>query len=144
MLFRSVRSEQALGRADHVQQIVQFRANPAENSKAKLDKQRWFIQFAIKKMSKIVEMANVVTFEFEPCPKTFAEPVEYCFHITKGVAEHSIPRSLEKWQFPIELPRLYTLDHWEQPDVNRAHIQRRHFRCDRLWGGNRRFERTIR
>jgi hypothetical protein len=46
--------------------MIDFSPDPAQNTQAKLDEQRWLIEFALDEMGEIVEVSDIVAFKLEP------------------------------------------------------------------------------
>src|SRR3546814_9212566 len=60
------RSEESVGGALHVHDIVGMAADPAQNAEAGLNEERRFHQSTVQEMGKIIEVARVIAFKLEP------------------------------------------------------------------------------
>ena len=84
-----------------------------------------------RKWLEIVEMGGVVALELEARPRA-AKGAQHEFDVLIGIAEHEIARVLERLLLPVVLESLEAVKHREQPEIHRAHVERRHFRPERL------------
>ena len=124
-------AEQAIGGALHVHHILGVRADAAENAEHGLDEQRRLDQAAVKEMREVVEMAGVVALELEARSVSRAG-LQDEFDVLEGVAEDEVARVLQRLRFPVVLEILEALEHREEPEVHRAHVERRDLRLERL------------
>ena len=77
----------------------------------------------MKKVMQIVEMAGVVALELVARARR-VQRVERVADILEAVAEHEIVRALEHVRLPVVLELLVALEHREQAEIHRAHVER--------------------
>src|SRR4029077_6859354 len=104
-------AKELVGNALHMDEVFRARTDTAENAKDRLNEKRRFDQASIEKMREIVEVADIVAFEFEtraaPLPQIFQDPLD----ILESVAEDKVPRHFQELWLPGMLPILVSADH---------------------------------
>ena len=102
---------------------------PPEEAKDGLDKEWRLDEAPVEKMRQAVEMADVVAFEFETCVVVRTRP-QHEFDVAEGVAKHAVPAVLKALRLPRMLELLVAVEHVEQADVHRPHVEGRDFRLE--------------
>src|SRR5271157_4796395 len=126
-----MRSEQAVGRALHVEDVFGMRSDASEDAKHRLHEQRRFDEPALQEMREVAKMGGVVTLELEARPGV-AERTQHKLDVLEGVAEHEIARVLERLRLPIVFEGLEAVEHREEAEVHRAHVERGDFGLENL------------
>ena len=134
-------AEQPLGGVAHDQHILRFGADAAEDAEDRLHEERRLDELAIEEVGERVEMADIVAFEFEAHAVALAEPLQYELDIAEGVAEDEVLRALEMLALPFMGEFLVAREHREEPEIHRAHVERRHLGRHAFGGGEPLVER---
>src|SRR5579883_2411892 len=106
--------------------VFGMRADAAEQAKHGLHEEGRLDQLAIGEMGEIVEMRDVVTFEFEARAVAVAR-LENVLDILEAVAEDEIARRLQMRLLPIEFEILVFGEQMVEAEIDRAHIERSDF-----------------
>ena len=114
-----------------MQHILGMRPDAAQDSEHRLNEQRRAHQTALQKMGQVVEMRGVVAFKLE-AGATIAQSVQDEFDVLEGVAEDQIARILQRLFLPVMLEVLETVQHGEQAEIHRPHVERGDFRLEDL------------
>src|SRR5690606_37624662 len=93
----------------------------AENAEYALHQKRRLDQLAVGEMGQVVEMADVVTFEFEARPVR-AELDDAPLDLLERVGKDEIARHLQIGGFPCMLERPDLLGRGEEAEIERAHV----------------------
>ena len=97
-------------------------SDTTKNAEYTLDKHRFFNKSAISEMREIVEVSNVIAFEFKPGPVFFTDGENFLdFH--EGISENQVPCSFEVLFFPVMLEFLEAGEHRIKAEINGSHIQ---------------------
>ena len=108
-------------------QIVQIRANPAQNAKDHLDENRPFNPSLIHHPRKVIKMAQIIAFKFKPRAVALAQFLDRVFDVGKCVSENKVPRHAQKFGFPVMFPFAVFVQHWENSEIDGSHIHAGHF-----------------
>ncbi|MNV70239.1 hypothetical protein D3C71_1631910 [compost metagenome] len=110
--------EEAVGGSLHVHQILRVCRDATEDTERELDEQGAANQSALEKVGQVVEVPDVVAFEFELCAMRrshiFQQPLDVC----EGVAEDPMATGFEVVRFPAVLPRRIPGCQAEDPEVH--------------------------
>src|SRR3954470_8777011 len=74
-------------------------------------------------MRESVEMAYIVALDLKPGAVLGARG-EDVLDIREGVAEYPVFRSIQIRVFPLVLELLEAIEHWIEPEIHGAHVQR--------------------
>ena len=129
-------AEQPIGRALHEQQVVEIGTNAAENAEDKLHEHRRPEHAAIDAMREVVEMAGVVALVLEFDAVAFAEKLGDLLDVAKRIGEDVSVGIGEIALLPIVFPVLEAPRHRIEREVHRSHVERAHFRRQKLRGGD--------
>jgi hypothetical protein len=80
-------------------------------------------------MSKVVKMADLVTLELEP-RAVRRQSGDRVLDILEGIAEDQVACALKIQPLPSMLERLEAVQHGEQSEIHRSHVQRGKFRLE--------------
>ncbi|MNY49520.1 hypothetical protein D3C86_1849530 [compost metagenome] len=84
-------------------------------------------------------MSDVVALELEPCRVLAARPQDV-FDVGERVLENAVPGAFEVRAFPFVVERLESGQHRKEPEIDRPHVQRHHFRAEPDCGAQALFE----
>ena len=101
-------------------------ADSAAQAKHRLNQQRWLDELAIDKMRGRIKMANVVTLDLKARVILTAR-FQDISDVFKRILEHPIVAIREIRALPIVFEIFVTPEHFIQPEVHRAHVERRDF-----------------
>ncbi|MCY1521447.1 hypothetical protein D9M68_562600 [compost metagenome] len=121
-------TEELVGDAFHVRQVLRIRTDAAEHAEDELDEEVPGHQAAVAEMRQRIEMADVITFKLEASAAALAKPRQDEFHVGEGVLEDGAPRCFKKLRFPFVFPLRRLVERRKQSEVHRPHVQRTHFR----------------
>src|SRR5216684_5296750 len=122
-------AEQLVGDALHMRKVLGIGPDAAENAEDRLHEERRLDQLAVEKMSKRIEVADIVALEFELRAATLAELLKNMLDIFESIPENEIPRVFQVLRLPVEFPFLVTLKHGVEAKIHRAHIERADLRA---------------
>ena len=122
-----IRAKQFVRDCVHMHQIVQIRANPAQNAKDHLDENRPFDPTLIQHPRKVIKMPSIVAFKFKSCAVALAQFFDRIFDAGKCVAENEIPHHAQKFGFPVVFPFALFVQHRENSEIDGPHIHAGHF-----------------
>ena len=111
------------------QQIARLRADAAQNAKDRLHEQRRLDNLAVQAIGQIVQMTNIVTFEFEPRAVAFTKLLDNARDIFEGVAENEIIGVFQIRLLPGEFPIFHAGGGGGNIKVHAAHVQAAHLRA---------------
>src|ERR1700728_656835 len=111
--------------------VLGMRTDSAQDAKHGLDEKRRLDEAALKEVIEVIEMPGVVALELE-ARSGAAERAQHEFDVLERVAEDEVARVLERLRLPIVLEGLEAVEHREEPEVHRAHVERRHLRLESL------------
>src|SRR5579875_911997 len=120
-------AEQAVRRSFHMHHIFRMRADAAQNAEHGLHEQRRLHQTALQEMRKIVKMPHIVAFKLK-AGAGIAQLLERVFDIGKRVAENQVSRTFQMLPLPLKFEFLKPIEHREEAEIHRAHIERGNFR----------------
>ena len=106
-----------------------MRADAAEDAEHGLHEERRLDQPALEEVGEIVEMGRVVALELE-ARAGVAERPQHELDILVGVAEHEVARIFQRLSLPVVLKGLETVQHREEAEIHRAHVERSDFRLE--------------
>ncbi len=129
-------AEELVGDALHMRDVLGIGADAAEDAEDRLHEERRLDEAAIEEMREVVEVADIVALELEARAAALAQLLQDVFDVLEGVSEDEVARVLEVLALPVVLELLVALEHGEEPEIHRAHIERAHFRL----GAQRRSE----
>jgi predicted RNA-binding protein len=128
MVANAIWSEQPIGGAPLVHQVLWVSADRAAQAKDGLNEQRRFHEATLEEPGQSVKMADVVALELEAGAVRLADVLEDVFDVGEGVLEDQFPGAFEERLLPVVLPL-------GQAEVDRAHVERGHLRLQ-LPGGD--------
>src|SRR5260370_5503590 len=128
--------EELVGDALPMRDVLGIGADAAEDAEDRLHEERRLDEAAIEEMREVVEVADIVALELEARAAALAQLLQDVFDVLEGVSEDEVARVLEMLALPVVLELLVALEHGEEPEIHRAHIERAHFRL----GAQRRSE----
>src|SRR5437763_1591561 len=102
--------------------VLGMRADSAEDAEHSLDEERRLDEAALEEMIEVVEVPGVVALELEARPR-IGKRAQDEFDVLERVAEHEIARVLERLRLPIVFEGLETIEHREEPEIHRAHVE---------------------
>src|SRR3954462_8895967 len=80
-------------------------------------------------MRQRIEMADVVAFELETRPVALSQIPQDPFDILECIPEYEVAAAFEMLRFPVVFEALVTVQHREQAEVHRPHVERGHLRA---------------
>ena len=111
------------------QQIAWLRADAAQNTEDRLHEQRRLDNLAVQAIGQIIQMPDIVTFEFEPRAVAFTKLLDDARDIFKRVAENEIVCVFQIRLLPREFPVLHAGGGGGNIEVHAAHVQAAHLRA---------------
>ncbi|KAG0922615.1 hypothetical protein G6F31_019849 [Rhizopus arrhizus] len=120
-----------------------MRADAAQDAEHGLDERRRLHQPAVDEVRQVVEVADVVALEFEARAIGVAERQDG-FDVLIGVAEDQRAAVLQVFPFPVMLEVLEAVQHREQAEVHRPHVQRSQFGLEGRSRAHALFHRHVR
>ena len=117
-------AEEPIRGALHVGDVVGMRSDAAEDPEHALDEQRRLDHTALQEMRGRVQVADVVALDLEASPVVGTRG-EDVLDVLERVLEDAVLRSRKVRPLPIELERREALEHRIEPEVHRAHVERR-------------------
>ena len=115
-------AEQAVGDPLHVHQVLDVRADAAEDPEDRLHEQRRLDQPAVHEVGEVVEVAGVVALELE-AGAARADLAHDRLDVGERVLEDEVARHLEVRLLPVVLELRDPGGHREDPEVEAAHVQ---------------------
>jgi hypothetical protein len=97
-------------------------ADTAQDAEHRLHEQRRLDEAALEEMRQVIEVPDVVAFELEPGVVVSAG-LQHEFDIPERVAENEIAGAFQVRLLPIEFEILVAVEHREQGEVHRAHVE---------------------
>ena len=101
-----------------------MRTDAAEDAEDRLHEERRLDELALEEMRQRVEMTDVVALELEARAVLLAELAQHELDVLERVAEDEVAAILEVGTLPGMLEFLVALEHREQAEVHRAHVER--------------------
>src|SRR5262245_62168846 len=99
-----------------------MRADAAENAEHALHEERRLDEAAIDEVRERVEVTDVVALDLE-AGAVLRAGREDVLDVLERVLEHAVSRAFEMRVLPIVFERLMALQHLEQAEVHRPHVQ---------------------
>src|SRR5215469_9581206 len=121
-------------------EIFRVGADTAEYAKDRLNEKRRLDHAPVEKMREIVEVADIIAFEFKTCAATLPQIFQDPLNILESVAKDKVPRHFQELRLPGMLPFLVPADHRIEPEIHRPHIERAHLGLGAQWRGKALFE----
>src|SRR5260221_12232428 len=121
-------AEKLVGDALHVRDVLGIGADAAEDAEDRLHEEWRLDEAAIEEMREVVEVADIVALELEARAAALAQLLQDVFDVLEGVSEDEVARVLEVLALPVVLELLVALEHGEEHEIHRAHVERAHFR----------------
>src|SRR6185437_15571393 len=81
-------------------------------------------QLAVEEMRQRVEMADIVAFELELRAAALAKRLKDLLDILEGIPKNEIPGILQMLGFPVVFPLLVAIEHGEEAEIHRPHVER--------------------
>ncbi len=88
-------------------------------------------QPALQEMGEVVEVRSVVALELE-ARAAVAQGPQHELDVLEGVAEHQVARIFQRRRLPVMLEVLEPVQHGEQAEIHRAHVEGGDFRLEDL------------
>src|SRR3546814_20346807 len=104
-----------------------MRPDAAEQAETRLDEQRRLHQSFLVEIVQIVEVAGIIAFEFI-ARAGCVECIQRKTNVLEAVAEDEVMAALQHRRLPLMLELLEALEHGEQAEVHRSHVEARHLR----------------
>ncbi len=102
-----------------------MRADAAQDAEDALDEQRRTDHLAVQEMTEVVQVADVVALALES-GVVLRAGAEDLADVLEGVLEHQVAAVLQVVALPLVLELLVAVQHREQAEVDRSHVQRCH------------------
>ena len=116
-------AKELVRRVVHMDQMIRVGPHAPQNAKHHLDKERRFDKPLIHEPFDVVEMAQIVAFEFELRSMVVAKFFNGIADCLKRVWKDEILGHFQKRAFPVMLELGVFLQHRENAKVHRPHVQ---------------------
>ena len=103
-------------------------ADATEDAEDGLHQHRRLDQFAVQKMCKIIEVADVVAFELELRAMALAKVFKNALDVPECISKYQIIGAFEIGFLPIVFEFLVAIEHRVEAEIHRPHVERAHLR----------------